>query len=363
MNFKLIVFIISCIVGSGILFSPCTLGVFGINSFVSFFIVLLVSMYIGFVFASRGSIFLFLEQSFGRTVSAGLAWMYWILCWSGTIVVLNECFRYLSIISPSIHNYSFIVKSFLVSFCILLNLKKNKFQEVLEISTNILKASILIGFPVLCFLKGNVSLSNLSGSLNLTHISAGIPKIIWSFLGIEIGAMISKEKNANQSILIAIFIVGCIYLANLVAVWGILGYKVQSYSPYVDIMQLLFGSLGTKILTYTIFFINMVSLNLWLITGGSIGVDCAKVGYFPEVFLKKNKSGVYSNSIILSSIGLIPLSLFSANKIIQDGIDYSCNLILVFYLTFLLANFKIHKSITSMLISILILMYFVSLFY
>lgn len=351
---------ICSLVGSGIFLIPYGLSVFSINAIISLVLMTGISAYIGYIFtqSNETSIFKFIENNLGRKIAIVSATFYWILAWSSSIILLNEVFFYLSNLFPEIASFKFIIQVFIIIMIVIFNLYKNKATERAENLMNILKFIILILFPIICFFKSAIKLENLAGNVDFKLIIKGFPHILWSFAGLECGSLLAKEKDAYKSVIVGILITGLIYLLNLIAIFGILGYNLKNPLPFVEIIHNFYGKTGFILLNVSILLINFVGFNSWTIISSEVATLNAIAGYFPKKLLKTNPHNVHFYSLILSTVGLIPLSLLK-DSVVRNNINIASNGLFLFYIIFLISYAKKNKSISSIVLIIFIMLYFI----
>jgi amino acid transporter len=90
------------------------------------------------------------------------------------------------------------------------------------------------------------------------------------------------------------------------------------------------------------------ALNGWMLIGGRIAYGAAQDGIFPKVFLKKDKYGAPSASIIISSLCTIPFLVLSVSESLVEQFNFvvsiSSSLVLIVYLACALAYLKFLKE-------------------
>jgi APA family basic amino acid/polyamine antiporter len=333
---------------------PFNLQYTGINAFIALIFVAAVFLHVGILFAqtNNNSFLKFIEGQFGSKCGFFVAWFYWILSWSSTIIIVTEMFRYFINIFPYFKNYQSITQCTFVSFFIILNCFKTKLRNTIELSLNIIKLIPLIIIPFIALYSYKFSINKViqNSSFNIHQCFTAIPKIVWCFFGIECGILQDKRSNMTQIITIAVGFVTFIYFINLLATYGVLGYTIQTPAVFSEIMQVLFGDIGNKLCSTFIFIVTMGALNVWIISSTSIAVEMSHMNYLPRALQKQNWTGENYIALLASSLGLLPLCLFSTNKILIDGLEMAANGLILFYCIFCLAHFRQKKSIISLLI-------------
>jgi APA family basic amino acid/polyamine antiporter len=358
-DLRVLFFVISSVIGSGIFFTPYDLQFLGINAFFSLIGVSILCVFIGYFFAnsSEKSLFGMIEKNLGFVSGFFSSWLYWIISWTSTIIVVGEMYRYFCKIFPLFEDFPVSTKIFFIAIFTFINCFKNKFRNFIEISINVTKIVPMILFPILCFLSSKFSMNNLHSEVNLKQICLGFPQIMWCFIGIECGAIANKNSKITSAMIFGIIIVGIIYLTNLLGIFGVVGYKLASYTPYSDVMKEIFGKSGELIFSIIVFIVTAGALNVWIISSGEVAVDNSRLGYFPKIIEKKNQSGANFLAVLISSLGLIPLCFFETSEVLKKGVGMASNGVLIFYLMFFLAYFVETKSKTSLVIFFLCLFF------
>ena len=359
-NFKILLFILSNVIGSGIFLIPLNLKDIGSSSFISLTFISVFFGYITVLFTklpNNVSLIGFIKETFGNKIGFFVSWMYWFISCSSTIIIVTEMFRYiikmLQILDCNntslllLENQS-IFQVLIVGIFTLFNLKKTAIQNKIEFILNILKLTPLIILPIFAFFSYNFNLNLVtSNPVSLMNCLNGIPKFIWCFFGIECGMFIQNKKDITKTTIISIALIFIIYFLNLLAVFGVLGFKIMSFTPFADFLQVILGNIGGLILSILIIIVAAGSLNSWLISGMLIAIEHENLGYFPKISKSENDHNSYY--LMISSAILIPLCFLSTNHILMDGLNMAGNGILLFYMIFCIAYFLKNKNLGSII--------------
>lgn len=333
MDYRLIIFVVSCIIGSGIFIIPYNLSQFGYLSVFSILICGGLFTMLGVLFAEEEDIFEMPQKILNPFFSFLLFWVYWIISWTSTIIVLNEIFISLSSLFPILEPYGFLTQSTIVFIFIFLNQFGNKNSIKIEFILTVLKILPLLLVPITAIFMPKVT--NISYT-PINGIWKAIPTTAWCFIGVECGPIIGKNFKSSSlrlSVLTGMVIVTIIIFSNIISIFNVLGTEC-SIRPYMDFFFLIFGSWGKKILSILISVLCIGTLNSWIVSSGLTAYDGAKLGFLPKKLLKLNKFNTPFNAILASSLGLIPLCyLTSLNmmKYITTFIDASCVVFLFYY--------------------------------
>lgn len=362
MNFRLLFFVISSIFGSGIFFVSYSLQFYTINSFISLFCSGCTALMIGFCFTQcKGSLFQFIDNNLGKNIGFFAGFLYWFICCTGTIVVVTDLTLNLASLLPIIKNNFIVSQLAFVIIITLINCFKSKWRDIMELFLNIVKTIPLILFFVLCLYFKKINIKNiLIGQPDIKHILTGISKIIWCFAGIECGCFIKTNVSKTKEIILGIVIVFLLYLMSFIMIFGVLGYKINTYRPFAEVAYILFGTCGEKICSVIISILALASLNVWIIGGSEVGIDNSNLGYFPKFFQKTNSTGAFYISTLVSGGILVPLCFVSNNDLFKIGLDLVSIGYLVFYTIFCISYFKHYKTIFGAFISLLSLIFLIN---
>jgi APA family basic amino acid/polyamine antiporter len=338
-------FVIGSILGSGIFILPFSCSPYRFSGVVGFTLVSLLFLFLGNMFSNSQSPFKLMKKHLGDSFAFFISWAYWMISWVSTIVVLKELVLYASNILP-IKGFQVQVEIFLVLIFTLFNCFGYKNSNRLEFLLSFLKIFCLVLIPVFCFTHGK----SVDTSFNFGLLLESLPGFVWCFVGIECASMVNQD---NKGILTGIVIVSFIYIANIMGIFYLLGYSVSqtSYSQALYCM-----GYSSKSLDLIVSLICAGTLNSWVVSSGMCALDMAQTGFFPNIFTHKNRYGSPYVSIIVSSIGLIPLSILlksqSSFASISNFLSLSSAIFLLFYTLFSFSYFLEEKSLKSVLVSI-----------
>ena len=312
-----IVFFIGSIIGSGVLILPYIIKTGGL---ISFFIAMSFVTFITYIFTKILCITTLLKKVFGKRITVILTFLYWLISWVSTSVVINEAVYY---ISQLFTIDTLLLQCTITIFFIIINCISNKHTVYLEYILTALKVLLLIIFPIVVLFKSSMCVQKLP----MFYTSNGITNIFWCFLGIEMGSIMHLTTRNG---LISILFIGILYLINIFAI--MLNIPEVTIRAFFDLSQMIFGN--TTFIAISIIILCLSTINSWIVASSTFAYESSINGAFPEIFSRKsNDIPVYST--ILSSIGLIPLFFVLRNdtlsSIILHFANLSSNLFLFFY--------------------------------
>jgi len=306
-----IAFFVGSIIGSGVLILGNIVKNYGL---ISFFIAMLLIIVITYIFTKIESITNTLEKVFGKKITIMLSFLYWLISWVSTLVVVNEAVYYICEIFAI--NKLFLQCGLTIFFTII-NCVSDKHSIYVEYLLTSLKIMILIFFPITILFKSNISAISLS-KLPLFCTSEGIVNVFWSFLGVEMASIM--HLNTKQGI-ISIVLIGLLYFINAFVV--LINLPEVSIRAFFDLSQMMFGN--SNFIAIAIIILCIGTINSWIVASSTFAYESSLQGIFPSIF-KKTYNNIPVASIILSSIGLIPLFFFLKNDAISSVILNFANL-------------------------------------
>lgn len=175
---------------------------------------------------------------------------------------------------------------------------------------------------------------------------------LWAFVGIETATTPAENiKNVRKVILRSLIIgeslVCLIYFVSCFVIYGILGQDAlsASASPYVNVLQIIFGLKNATFLPFLIMPVGIASLNTWTLVSGQIAFGAAKSELFPKFFSKTNRYGAPKLGIILSCVPQIPFLILARKDGFLEKItkfaDFSSGFFFIIYFLSAMAFIKI----------------------
>lgn len=151
----------------------------------------------------------------------------------------------------------------------------------------------------------------LLGQINHAAIST-----LWAFVGVESAVVFSsrarRKEDVKKATIVGLLIALAIYLGITVLVMGTLTQKqlIHSEKPLVDSLSMILGPSGSYIMA-GLGLISLLGATVgWVLLSSEVPYQAAKQGLFPALFLKDNKNGAPSNSLIITNV-MSQLFIFS----------------------------------------------------
>ncbi len=319
-------------IGSGIFLLPASLAIYGTAGLTSWFITAIGAMLLALVFArlsakipKTGGPHTFIESAFGRKAGFFSAWTYWVISWMSTPMVIISIVSYLT---PLFGNFEpmtslFIEIAILLSVT-LLNLKGCTTAGRAEFIFTTLKL-----FPLLIVPLGGIFFINMDHftPFNPTEnsifstINAAALLTLWGFIGVESAttpaeSVLNAKKTIPRALIIGTLIVSIVYILSSFVIMGIIPPALlsQSKAPFADAAAIIFGGSWHLFISVAASVVCLGTLNAWVLTSGQIALGAAEDGHLPSFFKRKNKNGAPYYGLLISSLGIIPILIFTLNE-------------------------------------------------
>jgi len=351
-------------IGSGVFMLPATLAPFGLYSLGGWAASGLGAIMLSLVFAQlcswvpkTGGPHAYVKEAFGPTASFFTGWTYWIISWVSTTVVVIGSIGYLI---PLLGIQSLAIK-LLLELALLFGITMLNFRGVtaaghVEFFLTVLKVVPLVIVPLLAlfyFNSDNFSLSETVSQLTTSQILSRVTLLtLWGFIGLEsattpAGSVQNPSVTIPRAVVFGTISVALLYLFNSIGIMGVIPGNELMYSvaPYAEAVRVIFGGNWHLVISVIASMICIGTLNAWMMTSGQIALGLAQDGLMPSIFARKNKYDAPFWSLLVSSMGIAPLLILTANKSIATQvltiIDFSVTAFLFIYVICCLSFFKI----------------------
>lgn len=278
---------------------------------------------------------LFKKGSHPSTFSGFLSsWGYWIGNLAGNIAIITTFAGYLSTFFPvltsqyelfTIGNFTLKVGNaltFLVCTVLLWGTHVIILQGVnnagkinfVATATKVIGFTLFIIIGLFAFQKSNMlpfvgpRLDESGQSLGLlSQINSAAVSTLWAFIGVESAVVFAsrakKQIDVKRATILGLLIALAIYIGISMLVMGMLDQKtlIQSEKPLVDAIETVLGPLGGKLLA-GIGLISLLGSTIgWIMLSAEVPYQAAKQGLFLPSFLKVNKKGIPTFSLVVTN--------------------------------------------------------------
>jgi arginine:ornithine antiporter / lysine permease len=299
---------------------------------------------------------LFKKDSNASILSGFMAsWGYWIGNLAGNIAIITTFASYLSTFFPILTSQadlltigSFTLKvgnalTFIVCtvllwgthFIILKGLENAGKLNFLATATKVIGFFLFIVVGLFAFNKANIlpfvapKIGEAGQTIGLFgQINSAAVATLWAFVGVE-SAMVfasraKKQTDVKRATILGLLIALAIYIGISTLVMGMLTQDtlIHSEKPLIDAIETVLGPIGGKILA-GIGLISLLGSTIgWVMLSSEVPYQAAKQGLFLPAFLKENKKGIPTFSLIVTN-SLGQLFIFSTiSNSISTAFDF-----------------------------------------
>lgn len=326
---------------------------------------------------------LFKKDSNASILSGFMAtWGYWIGNLAGNIAIITTFASYLSTFFPVLTNQAelinigtfslkvgnaltFIVCSILLwgtHFIILKGLDNAGKLNFIATVTKVIAFFLFIVVGLFAFDKANLlpfvspKIGDVGQSIGLFgQINNAAIATLWAFVGVE-SAMVfasraKKQTDVKRATILGLLIALAIYIGISTLVMGMLTQDVliQSEKPLIDAIETVLGPIGGKFLA-AIGLISLLGSTIgWVMLSSEVPYQAAKQGLFLPAFLKVNKKGIPTFSLIVTN-SLGQLFIFSTiSNSISAAFDFVIYIATLSYLFpyFISSFYQLKLAITG----------------
>lgn len=363
----LIAIVVGSQIGSGALSAPSVFAKYGLYSLYSWLFAGLGAMSLAYVFSKLSSLFpftggphVYIKAAFNDRMAFFTGWIYWMVSWISTVVVLIACMAYLAKALQLGNMFSVTLLGLIIWFGVnWINCRSIVLSGKVEFVLTIVKVLFFLTFiliPLHFFDYANIKTYNVDFDF-ISSISAAL----WGFIGLEVAttpAESVEEPSVNipKAVMFGTLLVVIIYmLANLAAIGSVNYAQLESTAaPYDIISQKVFRS--SFLTNFLAFVLCLGSLNAWVLAAGQIALGLSNDKMLPKAF-GKLKHNVPYFSIWLSAIGVgviwIFCALFGYANQISIVIDALTPAFILVYLLCSLAFIKYARGFIQYLIGLL----------
>ena len=271
------------------------------------------------------------------------SWGYWIGNFAGNVAIITTFTSYLSTFFPILTSkqtlftvgttpiklgnlLTFIVCTVLLwgmHFIILRGIEGAGKLNFVATAAKVLGFFMFIVISLFAFEQSNIGsfvaprydeagqTISLLGQVNNAAIAT-----LWAFIGVEsaivFAARARKQTDVKRATILGLLIALAIYIGISVLVMGLLPQQrlIASEKPLVDAIETILGPSGGYILA-SLGLISLLGSTLgWVLLSAEVPFQAAKQGLFIPAFLKENKKGMPTFSLVLSN-GLAQIFIFS----------------------------------------------------
>lgn len=338
-------------VGSTILIAPSSLSGFGLYSLIGWILSAFGAIAICLVFASlcarypdTGGPHAYIKHVFGPTYAFFTGWVYWVISWVSTTVVVVSAIGALSPFFGSVSLQHEVMSQILLLILIMfLNLRGVQAAGKTEFFLIIMKFIPLVSIPLFAFSYFDINNFVISTDLINVSTTSIISKVIlltfFGFIGLECattaaGEVENPKKTIPRAIVLGTASVAVLYIINCMGIMGLVpgAELAASKAPYVMATKILFGGKWYLFVSILSFLVCLGTLNAWVLASGQIVLGLAQDGLMPSIFSKKNDFGAPFLGIVSSCLGIVPLLIMTSNKSLASQVNQIIDLSVISFI-------------------------------
>ena len=261
-----------------------------------------------------GGMMVYIEEIYGKKLGFLTGWMQSVLFFPATIAAISVMFGQQAAIL--LGNESLVIPMTVGVILLIgvLNTFGSKTSGAIQTVSTVCKLIPLVLIIVFGFIKGcgdNPIVQPLvaEGISPTGVIGQLLVAILFAYDGwINVGAIAGEMKNPGKDLPKAIvgglsLVMGVYVVINLAYLWVLPASELAKYaSPASAVAEVLFGSIGGKIINVGILVSVFGCINGYLLTGPRITYTLGKQKTIPVIFGKLNKNDVPANATLLMAV-------------------------------------------------------------
>ena len=261
-----------------------------------------------------GGMMVYIEEIYGKKLGFLTGWMQSVLFFPATIAAISVMFGQQAAIL--LGNESLVIPMTVGVILLIgvLNTFGSKTSGAIQTVSTVCKLIPLVLIIVFGFIKGGgnnpiVQPLVAEGISPTGVIGQLLVAILFAYDGwINVGAIAGEMKNPGKDLPKAIvgglsLVMGVYVVINLAYLWVLPTSELAKYaSPASAVAEVLFGSIGGKIINVGILVSVFGCINGYLLTGPRITYTLGKQKTIPVIFGKLNKNDVPANATLLMAV-------------------------------------------------------------
>ena len=261
-----------------------------------------------------GGMMVYIEEIYGKKLGFLTGWMQYVLFFPATIAAISVMFGQQAAIL--LGNESLVIPMTVGVILLIgvLNTFGSKTSGAIQTVSTVCKLIPLVLIIVFGFIKGGgnnpiVQPLVAEGISPTGVIGQLLVAILFAYdRWINVGALAGEMKNPGKDLPKAIvgglsLVMGVYVVINLAYLWVLPASELAKYaSPASAVAEVLFGSIGGKIINVGILVSVFGCINGYLLTGPRITYTLGKQKTIPVIFGKLNKNDVPANATLLMAV-------------------------------------------------------------
>ena len=261
-----------------------------------------------------GGMMVYIEEIYGKKLGFLTGWMQSVLFFPATIAAISVMFGQQAAILLGNESLVIPMTVGVILLIGILNTFGSKTSGAIQTVSTVCKLIPLVLIIVFGFIKGGgnnpiVQPLVAEGISPTGVIGQLLVAILFAYDGwINVGAIAGEMKNPGKDLPKAIvgglsLVMGVYVVINLAYLWVLPASELAKYaSPASAVAEVLFGSIGGKIINVGILVSIFGCINGYLLTGPRITYTLGKQKTIPVIFGKLNKNDVPANATLLMAV-------------------------------------------------------------
>ena len=277
-----------------------------------------------------GGMMVYIEEIYGKKLGFLTGWMQSVLFFPATIAALAVMFGQQSAGLLGNESLSMPIALGIILLISVLNNISSKAGGMIQTVSTVGKLLPLILIMIFGFIKGEgnnpiVQPMVAEGVNPMSIIGQLLIAVLFAYDGwINVGAIAGEMKDPGKDLPKAIIgglsLVMAVYVViNLAYLWVLPASELAKYaSPASAVAEVLFGSIGGKIINVGILVSVFGCINGYLLTGPRITYTLGKQKTIPVIFGKLNKNGVPANATLFMVVLSVIYALSGQFNLLTD---------------------------------------------
>jgi APA family basic amino acid/polyamine antiporter len=336
--------IVGNVIGMGIFLLPAALAPFGWNAFLGWGITLIGCTFIAYAFAQlartlpqQDGPYGYTRHTFGGGMAFFVMWCYWVSTWITNATIAIGVVGYLEAIFPIMNRQPLLAPAValgLIWIFVLVNLLGARTSGRVQMVSTVLKllplaAVILLGIMVLMTDSQAYARHLPSSPLSLEATAAAATVSLFSMLGVECATIPAGKVDNPETTIPRATIAGTLFAA-LVYI-GVSAIPLlllpqagleKSSAPFADLLNHYWGAGSGRWLAFFVVISGIGALNGWTLVAGELTASFARHGVFPESFMRANRHGAPSVSLILMGVLASAMIVMNYNRSLAEGFTF-----------------------------------------
>jgi APA family basic amino acid/polyamine antiporter len=311
--------------GSALFILPATLADYGWLALYGWLITSLGALSLAWIFGVLSGRFPevggphhYVKLAFGNVAAFFTGWTYWVVSWVSTSAVVVAAVASLTpIIGPCSVHATLAMEISLLLLVVVLNWGGVQAVGGMDRLLTVLKVAPLLIIPAGAFLYfngANLVATPAVAANPATAVKELFLLTFWGFIGLEAMStsahMVERpEKTLPRAITLGTLVVAVLCVVNTAAVMGLMPARqlAAEPAPYIAAAKIIFGGKWYIVFAMAMALVYLGALNAWVLASSQAALGLAKEGFMPKRLAQTNRYGAPTYSILLSSLGIIPL--------------------------------------------------------